>query len=339
MASSRKLLWLAVLALVLFSTPARADPTAQQRELARDLMQKGHDARNAHDPKVALESFKGADDIMHVPTTAFEVARSQVDLGQLVEAHETLLGVMRAPERAGEPQVFHDTRGYAKVLDDEVVARIPQLRIKVDGGTPGRTPTVVVDGVALPEGALLVPYKVDPGHHVVTAKTDAADGRAEAEVAERETKDVTVTLAAVASSPGAAVPVPTGAPAPEPAPPTPEAPQAGRGPGPVAWAGFGVAAAGLALGTVTGIMTLSDKGSIASQCNGNHCPPSTYGALSSANTLALVSTVSFVVAGVGGGVGLVGWLLGRDPGAPPPATGIRITPFIGAGAAGATGTF
>jgi hypothetical protein len=357
MASSRRRLstfvvGLLAAALALVSASALAQPTAQQKELARDLMQKGHDARNAHDLKVALESFKGADAIMHVPTTGFEVARSQVDLGMLVEAHETLLAVMRSPERPDEPPAFRDARGYAKVLDDELVPRIPVLRIQIQGarapeGQAGPAPAVAVDGVTLPQGALLVPYKVDPGHHVVTAKTDAAAGKEETDVAERQSKDVTVTLAPipVAATPAA---VPTADEAGVPTGEVEARAPSGGGLGAVTWAGLGVAAAGVVAGTVTGIMTLSDKGSIASQCNGNRCPPSTYDSLSTANTLATTSTVAFAVAGGGAVVAVVSWLLRAGDAAPTqPAAGaarsndahVAATPALGVGYVGLTGVF
>jgi hypothetical protein len=339
--SSRALLWLAVPAIATVSITAQAQPTPQQKELARDLMQKGYAARTAHDFKQALESFKGAEDIMHVPTTGFEFGRAQVDVGQLVEAHETLIGVMRMPERPEEPQAFHDARGYAKTLDDEILPRIPQIRIVVTGAAPGQTATVTVDGTSLPASALLVPYKVDPGHHVITAKTEGAEGRAETDVAERETKDVSVPLTASAQ-PATPVPNEAAQPGPEASTSTaPEAPSGGHGPGVLGWTGFGVAAVGVVAGSITGVMTLSDKSSIAKQCNGTRCPPSTYSDLSTANTLATVSTISFIAAGVGAGVGITAWLLGSsDPApAPAPATGLRVTPYIGVGAVGASGTF
>ena len=321
----------------MLATTASAGPSPQQKELARDLMQKGYAARGAHDLKVALESFKGADDIMHVPTTGFEVGRSQADLGLLVEAHETLLEVMRLQEKPGEPQAFREARGYAKVLDQQLVPRIPQLRISVSGAP---SPTVNVDGTDLPEGALLVPYKVDPGHHVVSAKSGAATGRTETDVGEGEVKDVWVTLqAAPASAPVAPPPlapvVPNSA--------EPEATPAHRGFGPLAWAGFGVAVLGVGVGAVTGVMTLSDKSSIASQCNGSLCPPSTYDKMDSANMLATVSTVAFAVGGAGAAVGLAAWFFGWgvDPPSSAPASGqaVHIEPRIGLGTAGVAGSF
>ncbi len=353
MASSRMrlahLAWLLAAALATTSSVAEADPSPQQKELARDLMKKGRSARNARDLKLALESFRGADDIMHVPTTGFEVARSQVDLGMLVEAHETLLAVLRTPERPGEPQAFRDARGYAKLLDDDLAARIPQIRIKLQGpatGAAAGAPAIIaVDGVTLPEGALLVPYKLDPGHHVVTAKSEAAEGHAEADLAERQNTEVTLTLtptAEAAPAPPAAAPSTANA-APTASDATSEtlAPrdgsEGGGGPGAVAWTGFAVAAAGVALGTVTGILAFTGKGSIASQCNGTHCPPSTYDALSSADTLATVSSVAFAVAAAGASVGVASWLLGRH--GPPAPAAARVTPVVGLGAAGLAGTF
>jgi hypothetical protein len=353
MASNRWPGWLLGAAVLTRAAVALAEPTAQQKALARDLMQKGRDARNAHDLKLALESFKGADAVMHVPTTGFEVARSEADLGLLVEAHETLLAVLRIPETPADPQAFRDARSYVRVLEADVVGRIPQLRITLAGTMPEaheRAVAIAVDGVALPEGALLVPYKVDPGHHVVTAKSDRAEGRVETDVAERQTREVVVTLAPTAGTPAvASAPLPAALEisASERAPAGDAlahegAGRRGGGPGGIAWTGFVVAAAGIATGTVTGILTLSDKSSIASRCNGTRCPPSTYNDLSTANTLATVSTVAFGVGAAGAALGVVAWLL--QPSAPAPApdsapAAVQVRPVLGLGAAGLAGTF
>lgn len=334
----RRLGWLLLPAIALTSAAASADPTPQQKELARDLMQKGYTARTAHDFKVALESFKAADDIMHVPTTGFEVARSQADLGLLVEAHETLVEVMRTQGKQGEPQAFRDARGYAKVLDQQLVPRIPQLRISVSGAPSA---AVIIDGVDLPEGALLVPYKVDPGHHVVIAKTGANNGRTEIDVAESEVKDVWVTLQP-ASTDVAAPPPQAVANLNQESAKSDSAP-AHRGFGPLAWAGFGIAVVGVGVGAVTGVMTLSDKSSISSQCNGSRCPPSTYDKIDSANTLATISNVSFVVGGAGAALGVAAWLLGwgveSSSSAAASGSALRVEPWIGLGSAGVTGSY
>src|SRR5205814_1915981 len=149
------------------------------------------------------------------------------------------------------------------------------------------------DGVALPPGALGVPYKVDPGHHAIVAKTDATEGRAEIDVRERETKGVVVRLVASA-------PVPTTSATTSATIAPPDVPPSRFST--VTWIGIGVAAAGVVAGTVTGVMSISKKGTLESECNGTRCPPSSNDTIKSASTLATVSTVSFVVAGVGAGV-------------------------------------
>jgi hypothetical protein len=320
------------LVVVLASASAVADPTPQQKELARDLMQKGRTARQSHDDKLAFDSFKAADDIMHVPTTGFEVARSLTDLGRLVDAHEALVRVMAIPERPDDSQGFRDARGYAKVLDDQLLGRIPQLRIGIDGVSADKITGVSVDGVALPPGALLVPYKVDPGHHVVVATSGGGEARAEVDVKEGESKQVVAHLTA---APAPVVPAPVPA-APEPAAPPAES---GRGLGAVTWAGIGIAGAGVIAGSVTGIVSISDKGSLSSQCNGTRCPASANGTLQSANTMATISTVSFAVAGAGAALGLVGFFVLRPEASATTTTGGRVTPWVAIGSAGLNGTF
>jgi len=333
MASSRALATLLTAALSLAAATAWADPTPQQRDLARNLMQKGRDARAAHDNKLALESFKAADDIMRVPTTGFEVARSLADLGRLVDAHEMLLRVMQIPERPDDSQGFRDARGYAKVLDDDLVQRIPRLRITVDGAPMDKVTSITVDGVALPAAAVLVPYKVDPGHHVIVARTDGAEGRAEIDEVERDTKAVVVH---VVETPVGATPASAPA-APDAPPAAPDTTTEPRGLGTATWIGLGVAAAGLVAGSVTGALSIADKGSLASQCNGTRCPPSANGTLRNANAFATVSDVSFIVAGVGAGLGLAGFLWLRPSAAP--ATSASVRAWIGPGSAGVSGTF
>jgi hypothetical protein len=274
-------------------------------------MQKGYAARETHDLKLALESFRSADEIMHLTTTAFEVARSQADLGLLVEAHETLREIMRMPEKPGEPQPFRDARGYAKVLDQQIVPRIPQLRLSVSGS---------------------------PAAAVHVAKASAGTGRTETDVAEGESKDVPVTLqtqstAAPAAPPSTPAPSRTESMAPVPA---------HRGFGPLAWVGFGVAVVGVGVGAVTGVITLRDKSSIASQCNGTLCPPSTYDKLDSASTMATVSTVSFAVGGAGAALGLAAWLLGwgvESPSDAATSATIRVTPYFGLASGGISARF
>jgi hypothetical protein len=100
-----------------------------------------------------------------------------------------------------------------------------------------------------------------------------------------------------------------------------------------------VGAAGIVVGAVTGGITIADKSSIASRCNGNHCPPSTYDDLSSATTMATVSTIAFAVGGAGAAVGVVSWLLGKQGPAETAHSAARLIPAVGVGTVGLAGTF
>src|ERR1700722_14015621 len=90
------------LALLLATTTASAEPTAADRATARTLMQQGRDLRDKGDLKEALKRFQGADDAVHAPSTALELARTQVALSLLVEARDTLAAIRRLPVKPND---------------------------------------------------------------------------------------------------------------------------------------------------------------------------------------------------------------------------------------------
>ena len=75
--------------------------------------------------------------------------------------------------------------------------------------------------------------------------------------------------------------------------------------------GFGLAVAGLAVGGVTGALTLSKAGDVKTQCANGICDPAAKSDLDSASSLATISTIGFAVAGAGALCGVVGLLLPR----------------------------
>jgi hypothetical protein len=332
------------------AAPASAAPTAADRETARSMMQEGRDLRDKGDLQGALQRFKAADDIMHVPTTSLEVARTQVALGLLVEARDTIAAIHKTSGQADDPTPFKDARVKADELDAQLEGRIPTLTISVSGGAEGDSPAITVDGVSLPSSAAALPRKVDPGHHVVTAKAASGQAKEELDIAEGEKKDVTLTLVAGGSG----------------------GPQEDSGgadtrpivhtPGLVTYGAIGVGGVGLATGIVTGILELSKASTVKGECPTKQCAPGTAASdLSAANTLATISTLGFAVAAAGGIVAVVSLVLGHkasggaqapatepesNPGgepnpdaASPAESRLRATPFIGPGSAGVFGTF
>ena len=316
-----------------------AGPSAADRETARWLMQEGRDLRDKGDMKGALRRFQGADSIMHVPSTGLEVARAQVALGLLVEARDTIAAIRKTTPKPNEPEQFKDARTNADKLDAALEGRVPAITIAVKGAGEGDTAAVTIDDVEVPAEVVGLPRRVDPGHHVIVAKTAHGEGKQEIDISEGQQQDVGVTLVATTPQPGE-TPVQT-PPAEEPPPPPPTT---SHGPTVLTWAGVALAGAGVAAGTVTEIVSMSKKSTIEQACGPEKvCGPSEYATLNSANTFATISTIAFAAAGAGAGVALVSLILGHStvsaPAAQPPAEALRITPWIGVGTAGLRGAF
>src|SRR4051794_38028802 len=79
---------------------AQADPTPAEKETARALLDEGDREVEKKHYEAALKAFLAADAIMNVPTTGIELAKTQVLLGQLVEARDSALRVTRLPKGA-----------------------------------------------------------------------------------------------------------------------------------------------------------------------------------------------------------------------------------------------
>lgn len=313
--------YLGALAVLMFSSSALAEPTASEKEHARELMAHGREARDQKDLVSALKSFQAADQIMRVPTTALEVARTQQALGKLLEARETLVALLRLPVSPSDPAPFADARLKAEALGKELNTQIPSLRIIVSSTDKNIPPTVTVDD--RPVASLDVPEKVNPGAHVVVARGGGAEATANVTLAAGETKQIELKLD---TRPQAAVPTPGG--------------RTERGGIPlISWVGFGVGAAGLAVGSVTGVMAISQEGDIADRCTGKQCGTGVESDLDAARTVATVSTVGFIIAGVGAAVGVAGLFVGRPKGDASTTTGRVAPPRFEIGGAGLRGTF
>ncbi|MDB4938937.1 MAG: hypothetical protein JWP87_5909 [Labilithrix sp.] len=316
-----------VLAIAMLSATAHAEPTAADRETARSLMAQARDQRDKGDLAGALKSFQAADTIMHVPTTAFEVAKTQVALGLLIEARESLAATLRTPASPSDPAPFAAARKNAESLDDELAKRIPSVLVNVSSADPGAALSITIDD--LPIGANLngVPRKLNPGHHVVVARAGGAQATAAVDLAAGDNKTVELVLSRATSAPAPNRPV-------DEAPPA----STSRGIPALAYVGFGVGAAGVVAGSITGLLSIGKKGDLETTCPDGNCPRSAKGDLDSARTLATVSNVSFVIAGVGAVVGLVAILVA--PSSAPSATTTavrnarRVTPYATVNGAG-----
>jgi hypothetical protein len=288
---------IAIVACLLAATPAYAQEAADA-ETALQLYKDGKQLRDAGNVAGGLEKLRAAYALVATPITALELARTLVSTGRLVEAREIALGVARIPLRKNESQKSADARAEAEALAAQLKPRLASITIKPRPAQP--TPKVTVDGVVVPSEAALVPRVVDPGKHAVVVTGSGPEARAEIVVGEGESKDV-------------AIDVPPGAKTSEPVASVPGGGGSGGSRSPLVYAGFGVAVVGVAVGSVTGVLTLSKASDLKGACaSDGRCPPARQSDLDASSTTGTISTVAFVVAGVGVAVGVIGLALGKS---------------------------
>jgi hypothetical protein len=318
---------------VLAPLPAMAQ-SAADKEAARGLMAEGDKAYERKDFHSALQSYSSAHAIMNVTSTGLAVARAEVQLGKLVNAQETARAVTQLPVSGREPTALSRARAEAGRLVDSLEARIPTLTVSV-AGAPVDIVDVTVDEKPLPARLLGSPNKFDPGTHKITAiAVGFENSNAEVTLAEGAKETVTLTLVPVAKTEAAhAAPVST--PAAEPADTGKK-----KSLSPLVYVGFGVGGAGLIVGTVTGILSMSATSSAKEHCTGNLCQPAAQDDIDSAKLFANIANIGFGVAILGTGLGIVGLVTsggGSEPG--PSTTALRIEPLLGPRFVGARGRF
>lgn len=297
---------------VLSTTSSASAQSASDLASARALYKEARELRDKGDAKSALEKFKAANALAGTPITALELGRTYAALGQPVEAQETWLSVARMKVDPKESDNAKSARAEAASLAQQIAPKIPSLVVKVEGVPSGATPTVTVDGASVPVEALGLPRKVDPGEHVVVGRVaDGPEEKRAVTLKESESQTVTLTFAggpAVVAPPVVAKPVEEPKKQPPPPPATPQT-EVRKKTNPIVYVGFGVGAAGLVVGTVGGLVTFSQKGDLDPLCTGLVCDPSARKIVSNARTWATVSTIGFVVGGVGIAAGVVGLLM------------------------------
>lgn len=284
--------------LSIVSTNALAQ-SASDRETARSLMEDGDAKADRGDWKGALKAYEAADQIMHVPSTGYELAHAQAKLGLLLEARDTLARVARIPlpAKGSEPSAFTAARRNGEALNNDLAGRIPSVSLQLQNVDGPQQPQVVFDGETIPYAAAQVARKVNPGQHKIVVRLGSAERVAEVDLRERESRIVTLDLA------GATV---------SPPPPTADNKPSGSSSSTskvLVYGGFGLAVVGGAVGGVTGVMSFLKTSDLKDQCNNNQCPPSKQSELDSTKTLGNISTVAFIAGGVGLAAGIVGLLI------------------------------
>ncbi len=323
-----------------FAQARSASDIAQARELFND----GIRLRDQGDLPDAIEKLRAAHALGDTPITGLELGRAYLAAGKLVDAREVFLSVARIATRPAETARSTAARTESAKLAEQVRARIPSVTIRVTG-VPVDDVSVSLDGAPVPTEALSAPRLVNPGTHTMAARPTHGNAvETTVELREGENRDVELKLVFVPAAsnpdlgPGAVTPPPAGS---EPPAQTMPAPSASKRLSPWVYVGFGVAAAGVGVGTVTGLLSISKATSVKDQCRDLACPSSVDGDLQSGRTLGTVSTIAFVGAGVGAVVGVLALTLWRHDDSPGVSTSspVVVRPWLSATGAGFDGSF
>jgi PEGA domain len=299
------------------STAAWAE-SAEDRESARQFLDRGDEQVEKGDLEGALASYRAAHELMHVPTTGLEVARLLVKLGKLVEARDVALEVVRMPTGPKESRAFKVARTAAETMARELAAQIPSLRIELTPPGAADETTLEIDQRTVPLSALDLGYSLNPGAHRIRISATGYE-TASRSITLRPGESQTLRIELVPDATQTAKPIAKPKAPVAKAPPR-EAAGSLRTSSPVTpedegsttwpqWLGFSLGGAGLIVGTVTGVLSLDRTRAASEHCTGNKCTPEARGDLDEAMKMANISNVGFGVAALGTAIGLTGILL------------------------------
>jgi hypothetical protein len=275
---------------------ALGDVSDADRKRARASMEEGDALIATKDYERALTKYMAGDAIMNVPTTGLEVARTLQRLGRMVEAKEKAEKVSALPRAPDEPSVYERARNSARELAQSLRARVVTVELVVTGAKPDAKIAISVDGRSIADASLPLRKAFDPGQHEFSVSAPGHTTVVKSvSLTEGSSQKIEIELRAIAGAVRA-----------QPADAVPPAPRPRSHISPLVYVGFGVGAAGLAVGSVTGLISLNKTSTAKQDCDGNSCPPSTRDDLDSARTFATISNVGFAFAVVGAAVGIYG---------------------------------
>jgi hypothetical protein len=297
-------------------------PSAGDVALARSLGLEGVQLAEAGNCAAAVDKLQRAEALYHAPTILVRLGECQVATGKVVAGTENLQRVVREPLPAKAPKAFVDAQARAQKSLDASLPKVAKLRIHVDA-PPGVRPTVKLDGESISLAALDVDRPADPGSHQIEASAPGfKTAHSETTLPEGGSGSAALRLEpdGTAGGPpqqgtGPMAPYPPGSPPPQGyapgsmqyQPPPPGAEQKGSSKT-LGFVLLGAGGVGVAVGSIFGAMALSKRGAIddSGLCSPkSNCQQAAQADIDSMKTSATVSTVGFVVGGVGLAAGLI----------------------------------
>jgi hypothetical protein len=319
--------WSMLTVSLLWAGPVLADPSAEDRATARSLAGEGYQALQTKDYSTAVDRFSRADALVHAPTLMIDWARSLVGLGKLVEAQERYEQIIREGVDAKAPKSWQHALIDATSEVAELKPRLAWVTITVNGTGDAR---VTIDGTAVPPAAVGVRRAVNPGQRMLRV---TAPGFLSQE------KSLNLADGGEGTADFNLQPDPDAAAKPEPLPTQAVPVEQQAHDHTLSYVAFGVGAAGLVVGGVSGALFLGKRSELSKACNPNgDCRSNEKSDLSSYHTFGTISGIGLGVGVAGVGAGIALWLINRDT-TPAPAQGLLIRPYVGVASLGALGSF
>lgn len=308
---------LLLVALCTVSVQARAESRAEQ------LFNKGLEAFLAGRFDEGCPLIAQSHELEPLAGVLFTLAECQKGWGKLKTANDSygrfLTEVGKLPP--AEANKHADRVAVALRKRAEIGPKIPTLTVTLSAAKPEGASLSLGDRDISAE--LGRPLPLDPGAYTVrlaSGSNEITSAEVELQAGDARTVELDVSGAAPAQRDTGEQESKSGAPT-------------------LAWVAGGIGVAGLAVGAVTGLMAASKTDTIDQNCPNRVCNAEGRDAVDSAQSLGLVSTVSF---GVGiAGVGLATYLFlsadGSEPESTTPQAGVWLTP--GGGQVSLSGRF
>lgn len=319
-----------------FASAGGPEPPPSDIATARIVGTEGLRLAEAGDCAAAVEKLARAEALYHAPTTLGRLGECQVRLGHIVAGTENLQRVVREQLAPTASPAFQVAKDRAKQVLADALPRIAMLRLSVHV-PDSRTWSVRFDGRPASRASLGVERPTDPGLHTIEVEAPGCE-RVEKTVTLDEGGEASVSIAMVCSdllTPSVVAPPP-----PVNRPGTIE-PRDDT----IAFVALGVGAAGVATGSIFGLMALGNKSALADTCDARRtCPTSSQSELEALDRNALLSSIGFGVglAGAALGTTLLLWPAGEssaDKGTSATLRGRGARAWIGPGSAGLAGAF
>jgi len=299
---------------------AHAEPSAGDLATARNALKEGLALREKGDLVGALGRFTTAFDLVQTPVTGFELGKTHLLMGHVMQAHEMFEKIGRIPPALEESERSAAARAEAIRLSADLEPRVPTLRIHVKL-PPDATATVRIDDDPIVTTGAVTSRAVDPGKHVIVAHAgEGPEERVTIQLAEGETKDVEL--------------------APQWIPPKAPPPTSGqvvylRQTNPLVFVGFIASSVTLTVTGVAAVLAVNAAGRARDGCGRDYCPQF----VRDDDITVMRTWVAATI--IGGGATLVFFTLGVVSISKPTTERVvaGVKPYVGPGAAGVVGRF